>query len=697
MFRTISTAMWAVVVSVCLGVTGVVGINNPVFSASTTEMPNAFGDNKNSTEPFSNIAKKNRQREGLPGISIFSTRVSESVGTAKVAIMLSAASTQTVEVLVHSVLFTATAGEDYYGFTHTVIFSPGETRRTVSVQILDDEVVETAESLVVRLAEPQNADILVSRALLTIVDDDSDSNQEVVAEVFDVEVSESTSTAFVEVRLRQPAESLLSIGFATGSSTATAGSDYYGVYQELIFQPGQTTSRAAVDILNDSLIEADELIATRIFSWSPNIEIARASGNIKIIDDDNDEFDLSPEQQHWLSEVFKLIDNGSRNWSGDPNELFAAADLSNCSKPINAPRQGAYDYGRAGQSYFRALTTAWYETRATAVLEELYRLSSLFWSNFKDHDNRGYPFIYYTRNDPRYCGDDTHAMDEILAHALLAHVAHIFAANRSVDPRYSTLANNTTAYLDNIWVPKWMNRMNPSANPEPVSGSNRGVTNAWLNRSRLDSDMTYFIRGLAHADMAGMEFFYTLGELTGNTRYTTHAEAHCRFYKTQGMDYIAVNDSYAWKHLPFIPYDPGGSPSNPFQETRDYAQLWMAFAPNMHRHGWCFTDQDMTRLGNTYFSGNSQHDVFERLNTSTMAEDVEGGNDSDNDDSERYTGQPGVSKFRMLSAAYLCGWDETDTIKDLTRDAATNNIVDQRYPDGRQTSPIMAAALLSCT
>lgn len=669
MSRAASIRVWLGVVSICFGTTGL-GIVNAVHAG-----------------------------DGLPGLSIESTRVSESVGAAAIAISLSAVSAQTVEVLVHSTPVTAKGGDDYVGFTRTITFSPGETRRTVTVEIIDDDVVEAVESLGVGLAEARNADITASRATLTIIDNDDDSDQQTVAEILDVEVSESATEASVEIRLQQPANSPVSIGFATESSSATAGSDYYGVYAEVVFQPGQTTSRVAVEILNDSLVEMEERISTRIFSWSPNITFSRERGTITIADDDRDDggSDLSPEQQRWLSEVLRLIDNPARNWSGDPDLLFAPADLNNCSDPINAPRQGTYDYGRAGQSYFRAISTAWYETRDGVLLEELYRLGSLFWSNFKDHDNRGYPFIYYARRDTRFCGDDAHAMDEILAHALLAHIAHIFDANRSIDPEYAALASDVIVYLDSIWVPKWMNRMNSAAYPEPVPGSNRGVTNAWLNRSRFDSGMTHFVRGLAHADMAGLEFFYTLGELTGNTVYTAHAESHCRFYKSESMDYLPVNDSYAWKHLPFLPYDPDGSPINPFQETRDYAQLWMAFAPNMHRHGWCFTDRDMTRLANTYYSGNVRHDVFEVNNTSTMAEDVEGGNDSFNDDSERYTGQPGVSKFRMLSAAYLCDWDESGTIRDLAREAATNSIVDQRYPDGRQTSPIMAAGLLTCT
>jgi len=408
---------------------------------------------------------------------------------------------------------------------------------------------------------------------------------------------------------------------------------------------------------------------------------------------------LGAEDQVWHAEVTRLINDDSNNWSGDPDVLFSAATLTNCQTGGSIESQGSYSYGRSGQSYVRALTNAIAETGDPAILERVFQLYQALWSNVADHDGRGYKFMYYARgNDTTHCGKDTHAMDEVLSHALLGHMARVFSHNKHIDSKYELATNQIVDYLLNTWFPKWMGRTYPNGPYASAPGANL-VTSKWMNRGSHDSDMTLFVRGITHPDMAGMELFYNLGELTGDATFTDHSDAQCNWSKANLFETVTVNNSYRFKHLPFNDYDDTGASGllNPYHETRDYAQQTMNFIASMVKENWCFDSIDIERFGNTYYSGNATFDVYTPGDTNLMAEDVDGGNDAYNDDTFEFTGIAGKAKFRMLSSAYLCGWDETGVIKNLATIAAQNQIVDQRYPSGNQTSPIMASGLLTCS
>ncbi len=70
---------------------------------------------------------------------------------------------------------TATAGADYTATSGTLTFAPGETRKTVSVPLLDDEVEESAETFTLTLSNASGGRAYLSDATATgtIADDDS--------------------------------------------------------------------------------------------------------------------------------------------------------------------------------------------------------------------------------------------------------------------------------------------------------------------------------------------------------------------------------------------------------------------------------------------------------------------------------------------------------------------------------------------
>ena len=65
---------------------------------------------------------------------------------------------------------TATAGEDYSAASGTLTFGPGETTKTVSVAILDDEVEDTGETFTLRLSNALGVSIASNTSGVTIAD-----------------------------------------------------------------------------------------------------------------------------------------------------------------------------------------------------------------------------------------------------------------------------------------------------------------------------------------------------------------------------------------------------------------------------------------------------------------------------------------------------------------------------------------------
>jgi hypothetical protein len=112
-----------------------------------------------------------------PDLLITDTTVSEgNSGTSQAdfTVSLSEPSTQQVTVAYATEDGTASAGEDYVGATSgsTLTFAPGDTSKTVSVQVNGDTQNEPDETFFVNLSNPANATISDEKGIGTINNDD---------------------------------------------------------------------------------------------------------------------------------------------------------------------------------------------------------------------------------------------------------------------------------------------------------------------------------------------------------------------------------------------------------------------------------------------------------------------------------------------------------------------------------------------
>ena len=114
--------------------------------------------------------------DSLPSLSVNDVTVTEGQsGTvnANFTVSLSAASGQTVSVGYATADGTATAGADYVATGGSLVFSPGTTTRTLTVQTTSDTLDEIDETFFANLSDPVNATIADGQGIGTITDDDN--------------------------------------------------------------------------------------------------------------------------------------------------------------------------------------------------------------------------------------------------------------------------------------------------------------------------------------------------------------------------------------------------------------------------------------------------------------------------------------------------------------------------------------------
>ncbi|MBW4543591.1 MAG: glycoside hydrolase family 9 protein [Symplocastrum torsivum CPER-KK1] len=115
----------------------------------------------------------------LPQLSINDVTLTEGdngTTNAVFTVNLSAASTQAINVSYGTANGTATAGSDYTATSNTLSFAPGQTSKTITVQVNGDTLDEVNETFSLNLSSPTNATIADAQGIATIQDNDSPSS-----------------------------------------------------------------------------------------------------------------------------------------------------------------------------------------------------------------------------------------------------------------------------------------------------------------------------------------------------------------------------------------------------------------------------------------------------------------------------------------------------------------------------------------
>jgi len=235
----------------------------------------------------------------VPQVSIANGTLTEgNAGKSQMVftVTLSQAATAPVSVGYTTGNGTAIAGQDYASVVGMLTFGAGETARTVSVDILGDTLVETSETFSLSLSSPTGATIARGQATGTIVNDDIDTQPAVLPAISIADLStregngEHNHFMFV-VTLDKASSVPVTVQYRTVDGSAVGGVDYAAATGTVTFAPGTTSQMIHVDILGDSVAEADETFSV-LLSSPVGATIADGSGTGTIINDDGAAPDL---------------------------------------------------------------------------------------------------------------------------------------------------------------------------------------------------------------------------------------------------------------------------------------------------------------------------------------------------------------------------------------------------------------------
>jgi hypothetical protein len=191
----------------------------------------------------------------------------------------------------------ATAGVDFELKSETLTFAQGETLKTFSISIVNDDLVESDERFRYALSTPVNA--VLSQAKSTgdgyILDDDTPGTRIAIERrtVFEGDVVEGASNVtdlVLRVLLSRPSASEITVNYATVNGTADTA-DFVPIpaipAQTVTFAPGEMEQTVTVGIKGDNFVEQDEVFGVTLSNPSANATLATlAVQNINLLNDD---------------------------------------------------------------------------------------------------------------------------------------------------------------------------------------------------------------------------------------------------------------------------------------------------------------------------------------------------------------------------------------------------------------------------
>ena len=197
------------------------------------------------------------------GLSPAAVSIDEHLGPVSLQLVLDSQQTGAVSARVTTVGVEAQSNVDFVAFDQVVTLEPGQTSVPITVQLVDDDVYEAAESFRVVLSDPLGGPGLSSawESVVTLYPSDwppfvylADGG----AGTAHYTGFETVGEVIIPVRLSAASEVPARVDFATTAGTATAGEDYVHTSGSLVFAPGVTEREIVVPILADGIDDDGE-------------------------------------------------------------------------------------------------------------------------------------------------------------------------------------------------------------------------------------------------------------------------------------------------------------------------------------------------------------------------------------------------------------------------------------------------------
>jgi hypothetical protein len=270
-----------------------------IITATATQKNQAFFE---STSEFSQCFTVS-QPPGNFSLSAATYAVNESAGTATVTVNRTNGNSGTISVAYAASNGTATAGKDYTATSGTLTFLNGETSKTFSIPVNDDNSDEPAETVNITLSNPVGGAAIVNpqTAILTVNDND-DAPIVSVSDVAMLEGNEGAKQFTFNVTLSAASGFPVAVNYQTANGTATASVDYQSANGTINFAAGEISKLVTVAVNGDTLVEINETFLLNLSN--PSNATVHNAGTATIQDDDN------PGKLQFSAANFSIAENG---------------------------------------------------------------------------------------------------------------------------------------------------------------------------------------------------------------------------------------------------------------------------------------------------------------------------------------------------------------------------------------------------
>lgn len=210
----------------------------------------------------------------------------EGDGVATITVIRTGGASGSVSATYFTTPITATPGLNYISVSNNVSFSDGQTNRTFTVPLIDNNISQGLVSLGLTLLTNSTSGTTIgipSAAQLFIIDNDSGFAFENATNT----LPETTPQASLNVIRIGPTNSTVSVDYATHNGTAIAGTNYTTTSGTLVFSPGQTLKSIAIPLIDDPDVTGDLQFTTILTAnaANPGVQLAYPSTNTLIIQD----------------------------------------------------------------------------------------------------------------------------------------------------------------------------------------------------------------------------------------------------------------------------------------------------------------------------------------------------------------------------------------------------------------------------
>lgn len=210
----------------------------------------------------------------------------EDAGTVTITASRTNGTSGNISVSYSSADGTAVAGSDYTASSGTLNWADGDSaNKSFTVPILDDRLLESAETFSVSISAPTNDAELGTQTSATVsVNDIEEGDLDFSAPSYSVD--EDGGSITITVTRSNGSDRAVSVVYSSSDGTANSGADYTGVANILNWSDGDSASKTfTVPILDDALVEGDETFALGLSSAGGGAALgSQSSATVTIAD-----------------------------------------------------------------------------------------------------------------------------------------------------------------------------------------------------------------------------------------------------------------------------------------------------------------------------------------------------------------------------------------------------------------------------